>query len=122
MQAPPHPHAHKNTHTCTRAHAHTHTHTHTHTHARMHTHKHTRTHTHTYTYTHRYVPQAHFNTDARRLLFESYAEHVMVAAGVHIWDVYAASSAGFHKLSDMMHVSFHTIRWVSIEPDQAGMI
>ncbi len=42
----------------------------------------------------RYVPQAHFNTDARRLLFDSYAEHVLVPIGVHIWDVYGVAAMG----------------------------
>ena len=41
-----------------------------------------------YTHADGYVPPAHFNTEARRQIFDSYAEHVLAPVGVHIWDVY----------------------------------
>ena len=33
----------------------------------------------------------------RRLLFESYAEHVLTRVGVHIWDVYGFSAMGQYR-------------------------
>ena len=50
-----------------------------------------------------YVPSAHFQTDARRLLFDSYAEHVLAPMGVHIWGVLGLSSIGDYMPSDMVH-------------------
>ena len=50
-----------------------------------------------------YVPPAHFNTDARRLMFESYAEHVLTPIGVHIWDVFGLCAIGDHLPHDMVH-------------------
>lgn len=40
-------------------------------------------------------------TDGRRLLFESYAEDVMSAAGMHIWDGYGINAVGTSY--DMVH-------------------
>ncbi|KAG1660026.1 hypothetical protein FOA52_005606 [Chlamydomonas sp. UWO 241] len=56
-----------------------------------------------------YVPQAHFNTDARRVMFDSYAEAVMTAAGVHVWDVSGLASLGNYKNHDMFHVDAPTM-------------
>ena len=55
-----------------------------------------------------WVPQAHFNTDARRILFDSYAEHVLLPLGVHVYDSYGISSIGDNKLHDMFHVDVPT--------------
>lgn len=55
-----------------------------------------------------WVPQAHFNTDARRILFDSYAEHVLLPLGVHVFDSYGISSIGDNKLHDMFHVDVPT--------------
>ena len=56
-----------------------------------------------------YVPPAHFNTEARRLMFDSYAEHVLVPLGVHMWDVYGISAMGDYRPSDMVHTDGATI-------------
>jgi hypothetical protein len=55
-----------------------------------------------------WVPQAHFNTDARRILFDSYAEHVLLPLGVHVFDSYGLSSIGDNKMHDMFHVDVPT--------------
>ncbi|GAX73254.1 hypothetical protein CEUSTIGMA_g708.t1 [Chlamydomonas eustigma] len=55
-----------------------------------------------------YVPPAHFNTDARRILFDSYAEHVLHPLGVHTWDVYGISALGDNKRFDMFHTDAPT--------------
>ena len=49
-----------------------------------------------------YLASAHFNTDARRMLFDSYAEHVLLPAGVLLWDVYGVTSIGDNKPHDMV--------------------
>ena len=55
------------------------------------------------------MPPAHFNTEARRLMFDSYAEHVLVPLGVHMWDVYGISAMGDYRPSDMVHTDGATI-------------
>lgn len=50
-----------------------------------------------------YVPQAHFNTDHRRLMFDSYAEEKLTEAKVPMWDVGGMSSMGDYKPHDMVH-------------------
>ena len=62
-----------------------------------------------YTHADGYVPPAHFNTDARRLMFESYAEYILAPIGVHIWDVYGICAIGDYKKHDMVHVDGATI-------------
>ena len=57
------------------------------------------------------MPQAHFNTDARRILFDSYVEHVLLPIGVHIWDVYGVCAMGSNKQNDMFHTDAPTT-WV----------
>ena len=52
-----------------------------------------------------YLASAHFNTDARRMLFDSYAEHVLLPAGVLLWDVYGVTSIGDNKPHDMVGAS-----------------
>ena len=56
-----------------------------------------------------YVPAAHFNTDARRLMFESYAEYALAPIGVHIWDVVGLCAIGDYAPHDMVHVDAATI-------------
>ena len=62
-----------------------------------------------YTHADGYVPPAHFNTDARRLLFDSYAEYVLAPIGVHIWDVVGLCAMGDYKPSDMVHADGATV-------------
>lgn len=50
-----------------------------------------------------YVPATLFNTDARRMLFDSYAEHAFSKIGMHIWDVYGVTAVGDYRLGDMFH-------------------
>lgn len=49
------------------------------------------------------LSQWHFNTDARRLLFDSYAEDVLVKAGMHWWDVFGACTMGEYRPHDIVH-------------------
>ena len=58
---------------------------------------------------------AHFSTDARRLLFDSYAEYVMRRAGVTVWDVFGSSSVGDNKWHDMVHLDFFTMRVMNLD-------
>ncbi|GAX85417.1 hypothetical protein CEUSTIGMA_g12833.t1 [Chlamydomonas eustigma] len=55
-----------------------------------------------------YVPQAHFSTEARRLLFDSYAESALQPIGVHIWDVYGICAMGDYRPNDMVHTDGQT--------------
>uniref|UniRef100_A0A7R9V048 NXPE family member 3-like n=1 Tax=Chlamydomonas euryale TaxID=1486919 RepID=A0A7R9V048_9CHLO len=50
-----------------------------------------------------YVPQVHFNTDHRRLMFDSYAEEVLGEAGIPVWDVVGMCSVGDYMPYDMVH-------------------
>lgn len=46
---------------------------------------------------------------ARRVMYDSYAEDVMRAHGVHIWDVYATCKMGTYKVHDQVHADALTI-------------
>ena len=50
-----------------------------------------------------YVPQGHFQTDHRRILFDSYAEDVLRSVGVIIWDITGESAMGDYKPHDFVH-------------------
>ena len=41
----------------------------------------------------------------RRLLFESYAEHVLTRLGIHIWDVWGLTAMGNYRMGDLFHAS-----------------
>lgn len=56
-----------------------------------------------------YVPTAHFNTDARRELFDSYVEAKLAPTGVHVWDVSGLTSMGEFKNRDMIHADAMTM-------------
>ncbi|KAG1673147.1 hypothetical protein FOA52_015258 [Chlamydomonas sp. UWO 241] len=71
-----------------------------------------------------YVPQAHFNTDHRRLMFDSYAEDVLLAVGVPMWDVTGMSSMGDYVPHDMwvqwVGVRDEWVECVGVRDDQQG--
>eukprot|EP00955_Chlamydomonas_euryale_P083627 363878-Chlamydomonas_euryale.AAC.4 len=52
-----------------------------------------------------YVPAAILNTDARRMLFDSYAEMKFASIGMHIWDVYGVTAVGDYRMGDMFHAA-----------------
>lgn len=51
----------------------------------------------------RYLPDGHFSTEARRLLFDSYAEWVARAHGFHVWDVSGLCMMGSYRWGDAAH-------------------
>lgn len=57
----------------------------------------------------RYIKPAHFSTDLRRQMFDSYVEHALVPVGVHIWDVAGLASMGNYMKTDMLHIDGMTI-------------
>ena len=58
-----------------------------------------------------YVSPAHFQTDHRRQIFDSYAEDALIPIGVHIWDVVGESAMGDYKPGDMVHTDGWTT-WI----------
>lgn len=50
-----------------------------------------------------YVSPAHFQTEARRLLFDSYAESVFLPLGIHVWDVFGICLLSDYVPNDMVH-------------------
>lgn len=52
-----------------------------------------------------WVPVAIFNTEARRILFDSYAEHALSKVGVHVWDVYGLTAPSVYRRGDMFHAA-----------------
>ena len=54
-------------------------------------------------------------TEARRILFDSYAEHAMRRGGVAVWDITAFGPAGSHRLADMFHLDGKTMRDLNLD-------
>lgn len=54
-------------------------------------------------------------TEARRQLFDSYAETAMRAAGVAVWDATAHGAGGEHRVDDMQHYDGQTTRTLNLE-------
>lgn len=57
-----------------------------------------------YNHANGYVPQAHFQTDHRRILFDSYAEDVLSSVGIDIWDIAGETAMGDYRPHDFVHV------------------
>lgn len=65
--------------------------------------------------THPPLPQ----TEARRQLFDSYAEHAMRAAGVPVWDITAYGMGGLYRHDDLQHFDGQTTRTLNLEMAEA---
>ena len=53
--------------------------------------------------------------EARRQLFDSFAEYTMRAAGVPVWDIAAYSSVGDQGPGDMFHQDAKTVRDTNLD-------
>ncbi|KAL4427653.1 hypothetical protein ABPG75_001742 [Micractinium tetrahymenae] len=56
-----------------------------------------------------------FPTEARRQLFDSYAEYAMRKAGVPVWDITAYGMGGLYRLRDMQHFDGQSTRTLNLD-------
>ena len=49
------------------------------------------------------------------MLFDSYAEQVMRASGIKVWDITAFGLAGEYRLNDMQHLDGQSTRAMNLE-------
>lgn len=54
-------------------------------------------------------------TEARRQLFDSYAEYAMRKAGVPVWDITAYGMAGLYRPRDMQHFDGQSTRTLNLD-------